>query len=57
MGGTRDVDCMELILLGSEDEEDGDNSVFPEDALGEGASVQDAFGYGRETFVDWPCWW
>ena len=57
VGWTRDVDCMEFILLGSEDEEDGDDRVLLEDALGEGASVPDAVGDGGEAFVDWPSWW
>ena len=57
VGGTRDVDGMEFVLLGSEDEEDGDDRVLSVDALGEGASVPDAFGDGGETFENWPRWW
>ena len=51
MAGSREIDCMELVLQGPEDQEGGDYRVVPEDALGEGAGAPDVVGVGWETFV------
>ena len=51
MAKSREIDCMELVLQGPEDQEGDDYSVSPEDALGDGVGAPDVVGVGRETFV------